>query len=452
MRAFVMGFIAVGIMVTAAAQAPAPPTPQKVITLHLSTKGQTRISPLLYGINYDWNAVPGGETTAFSNAMLSVAHTQIVRYPGGWNAEKYNWSNNTEIPWRHFSPIPGATADGILQHFPQASFITPSAVAIQNPAMTNRVAQLSEQLVSKYGDRVKIWEIGNEWFLQRGAKQHPEILQENLSRYAMLLNTVVPRMKAANPSIHIYVVAEWNSKKDAERLRQLTRRDVWAQIDGIAIHPYCGMKDDASSCALLQQRVAEIQSATHKHDIYSSEWAVVRNHTEDDFGIRNANYTLMAIRNLAMAGVEIGAYWPPVREIPALAFVSKDFNSAYPTGIVFGWMSEAYEGVALRVTGDADAAAARNNDTITVFVPSGEQGPELVRIDLTGMHLKGSASGTVLFSEQPDNIQTSWKASQAPLSVKLTTEADGKRYAEFSLDPATPGRGSSYEIARIALR
>lgn len=452
MRKFLPLCFAATMITAATAQTPITTVPMRVVTLHVSMIGATPISPLLYGINYDWNAVPSTETEAFAEIMHSVAHVQAVRYPGGWNAEKYNWNNNTEIPWRHYSPIPGAPPEDILRLFHGVTFITPSAIAIENPERAGEVAKLSEQLVRKYGDRVKIWEIGNEWFLQRGAKKHPEILQENLSRYAMLLNAVVPQMKKANPSIQIYVVAEWNSKEDAARLRKLTRPHVWSMIDGIAIHPYCGMNDDASSCTLLQQRIAEIRAATGKKDIYSSEWAVVRNHTQDNFGIRNANFTLTAIRNLAMARVKVGAYWPPAREIPAMSFASRDLQSPYATGIVFGWMSQDYEGVALRVTGDVDAAAAMNQHVITVFVPSAEQGPEQVRIDLTGLPVQGAASARVLFSPAPNDIKVSWKATEADLPVKVERESDGKRYVDFTLNPGTPGRGSAYEIARVTLR
>lgn len=449
---FLKLLLSCGMIVVASAQTHVASQLQKVVTLHLSMSGGVPISPLLYGINYDWNAVPGTQTETFAHVMHSVAHVHAVRYPGGWNAEKYNWSDNTETRWPHYSPVPGATPTELLPLFQNVTFITPSAIAIQNPARADEVAQLSAQLVKKFSSQVKIWEIGNEWFLQRGAKQHPDILQENLSRYAMLLNQVVPRMKKANPSIHIYVVAEWNSQADAARLRKLTRPKVWDQIDGIAIHPYCGTQDDASSCTLLQKRIEEIRSATGKQDIYASEWAVVRNHTKDNFGIHNASFTLTAIRNMAMAGVKIGAYWPPAREIPAMSFVSRDLSTPYATGIVFGWMSTAYEGIALPVEGDMNAAAAQDHKSITVFVPSAEQGPEQVRIDLTNLPVHGVTSGKVLFSAEPDDIQVSWQASEVVLPVKITQEADGKRYAEFILDPGTPGRGRAYEIAYVTLR
>lgn len=444
--------LAFGLVSAAIAQSPAVTPPVKLVTLHVEMEGSTPISPLLYGVNYDWNAIPGTDLDAFAEAMHSFAHVNAVRYPGGWNAEKYNWDNNTEIPWRHFSPIPGAPPERVLGLFQGVTFITPSAAAIEDPAKAGEIAQTSEQLVRKFGDRVKVWEIGNEWFLQRGAKQHPEILQQNLERYASLLNEVVPRMKQADSSIHIYIVAEWNSKEDAARLRHLTNPSVWAEIDGIAIHPYCGMDDDESACTLLQQRIADIRSATGKEDIYSSEWSVVRNHTKDDFGMHNANFTLKAIRDLAMAQVKVGAYWPPAREIPAMSLVSNDLRTPYATGTVFGWMSKDYEGAALRVTGDVDAAAAYNNHTITLFVPSAEQGPEQIRVDLTDLPVHSLGSATVLYSAQPNEIQVSWRAAEVPLPVKIKREADGRQYAEFVLDPGSPDRGTSYEIARVSLR
>ncbi len=426
--------------------------PVRTVTLHLALGASVPISPTLYGVNYDWNAIPSTMTQQFARTMHVTAEVHTVRYPGGWNAEHYDWLNNKEQQWRHYSPIQGASPAQILHDFSGVTFITPSLSAITNPSMDERVATISEALVKQYGDRVKVWEIGNEWFLQRGAKHNRQILQQNIDRYAELLDVVVPRMKRANPRIRIYVAAEWNDKSDTLRLHRLTDPGVWAQIDGIAIHPYCGMTPDESSCTTLQQRIADVRSATGKQNIYASEWAVVRSHTDDDFGIRNANFTLIAIRNLTMARVKYAAYWPPAREIPALSFVSRSLDQPYATGIVFGWMSHYYEGAALTVTGDSDAAAADDHGNVTIFVPSAEQGPERVRIELNGTHLHHIVVSRVLSSGEPNDIHVSWRAHESPLPVTPTQDPHGGRYAEFILDPGTEGRGSAYEIARVTLR
>ncbi len=455
MRSRVSVFVATSLLVVcviASAQSSSPAGTMKVVTIHLSGKDAVPISPLLYGINYDWNAVSEGETAAFASSMQSVAHVTMVRYPGGWNAEHYDWSNNTETRWRHFSPATGASPATILRVFPQVSFITPSGIAISDPRRASEVAKLSSELVSRYGNQVKVWEIGNEWFLQRGAKNDRQKLLENLRLYAALLNQVVPPMKKANPSIQIYAMAEWNSVEDARILRKLTTRKVWSQIDGISIHPYCGTSPDESACTLLQPRIASLRAATHKDAVYASEWAVVRNHSKDDFGIHNANATLAAIQDMAFARVRIATYWPPVREIPALGFVSRDFSTPLATGILYGWMSKYYEGVALHTSGDCLAAAARNHGQVTVFVPSATQGPEQVQIDIAGMGLHQVVTAKVLVSASPDDLHQSGHAIVAMLPVRMIRSGNGDEMVNFTLDPGTNGRGQSYEIARVILQ
>ncbi len=428
---------------------PPHPDPGRVVTIKINAHNGVPIHRLLYGINYDWNAVPAARIKAFAQSMRYLADATIVRYPGGWNAEAFNWNNNTERPWSKVSKVPGANPNTILKLFPEMSFITPSAGAIKNSAEAASVAELSANLVQRYGSRVRFWEIGNEWWLQRGGKKNKAVRERNLKRYAHLLDVVVPEMKKADPAIRIFATAEWQNPADMRRLRYLTGAGVWKQIYGVSLHTYCGII--RVLCSSLPAAIAKIRAASGKSFIYSSEWAVVRHDTPRDFGIRNASYTVDAIRDMAFAGIQLGAYWPPVREIPALAFESANYKIPFATGIVFGWMSRFYEGLALRVAGDTRAVAALDNGKLTVIVPSYSERRTIFRISLRGTAMRRIVSARVLFSDAPNARVNAIPATIATLPVRFIRVKDGETYVQFTLNPGIKGRGSAYEIARVVL-
>jgi hypothetical protein len=421
------------------------------VNISVSMKDAVPISPLLYGINYDWDKITASEFPAFSAAMSDVAHVSMVRSPSGWNAEVYDWDTNTETG-RRAPAQPGAKADAVLAAFPVRTFISPSQNAIADPSQIGATAEQSARLVRMYGSQVRYWEIGNEWWLQKGAKEDKEKRAYNLREYAALIDVAVSAMKKANPSIQIFVGGEWTKPDDFSTLRRLTGAAIWKQITGIYVHPYCGTTDPQTLCSSLPERLAAVRAASGKQVIYASEWAVARKLSTDDYGIRNAIFTVSALRDLAFARVQLAAYWPPVKVLPALAFTSADFQKPFPTGVVFGWMSKWYEGKALHTAGDPLAVAATRGGEVTVIVPTADAGPQTVTIRLVGVGIHRIVSAEVLYADDPDNLQASARNHVVDLPAAVMDDKDGGRSVRFTLDPGTPGRGKAFEVARVTLR
>ena len=198
--------------------------------------------------------------------------------------------------------------------------------------------------------------------------------------------------------------------------------------------------------------VNEIKAVTEKQKIYDSEWAVVKRLSGDDYGIRNANETVLAIQDIALSHIAAATYWPTVKSVPELNFVSEDFRQPFATGVVFGWMSQYYRGQALRTGGDLVAAVAKSSGGVTVLVPSRSIGPRTVRILLTGTGLSRVVSAEVMYSERPDEPSESRLVSISPLPTQIRRGGGGKGWVEFAMNPGTPGRGSNWEIARVTLR
>ena len=68
----------------------------RISEVSISTTPVGPISPLLYGVNYVWHLVPAAEFRQFDEMVRDLAHSSLVRYPGGWAAEWYDWATNTE--------------------------------------------------------------------------------------------------------------------------------------------------------------------------------------------------------------------------------------------------------------------------------------------------------------------------------------------------------------------
>lgn len=423
----------------------------RAATVTISNDPGIAISPLLYGVNYVWDKVPDGTFEAFWGAMGGIAHASLMRYLGGWGAEAYDWSNNTESDFRATDAPgapPGAAPDEFLTRAPTASFITPSKAGVANPDADAQIAQMSAALVSQYGGRVKYWEIGNEWWLQGRAKKDAQTRSRNLDNYARLVAVVAPAMKAADPSIKVFATADWVSPADIIEMRHIAG-PAWQSVDGISLHTYCGTLDPERLCAALPAGVAAVRTASGKQMIYASEWSVTKGMNPDDDGIQNAALTVAALRDMAFAGIALGAYWPPVKMVDATAFVSGDYQAPYATGIAFGWMSRYYEGMALRTGGDVASVAARDGRNVTVIVPSGAPGMLHVRILLTGTGLHEVSSAEVLYTTGGEGrTGRPGYVTELPSSVR---EEAGESYAEFDLNPGTPGRGGADEIALVHL-
>ncbi len=410
------------------------------------------ISPSLYGINYVWDKIPGDSFGQFQSLIARVTHYSFARYPGGWNGERLDWTQNVET--KQAPAEPGVDAPTFLAAVPAATFIVPSNKPVAHPEAAENFAQRSANLVALYGRDVTVWEIGNEWWLQNGAAQSDSKRASNLANYANYLSVVVPAMKAVDPNIQIYVSADWEHPEQFATLRQLTSPQAWSEVSGISVHTYCGSQDPARLCSLLPERIAQSRAAADKQAVYDSEWAVPVQQTQNSSGIQNAIYTMIAFQELAKAGVQMAAYWPPVRNVPGMSLIDADYSDGYATGYLFGWLRQGYEGTAMTASGNLPAIAARNGDQVSVFVAALSQSPSRVSIDLAGTGLHQVVSASVMFAAAPQDLrgEDSRKVMIVALPVTIGTGADGAPDAELTLNPASANRGSGDEIARITLR
>jgi len=431
------------------------------ITLSSAPAGP--ISPNIYGVNYVWHLIPATDFARFVGTMQNGVGTTLMRYPGGWAAEAYDWDNNTyRVGPNGETAVPNLEADSLvgspgidpksfLSVVPSASFVVPSASAIKDPTQVAATAQTSASLAARYGGRVGIWEIGNEWWLQRGAKNNAEIRAENLMRYAALVAQTAPAMKAAAPKIALYVTGEWTHPEDFATLRRLVGPRAWSAVDGVSIHPYCGNLDPDTLCSRLPERAQAIRAAAGKTLIYASEWSLGTKVTSNDYGIRNANQMIAAFRALAEARIQTAAYWPPVRSVPGTVLVSKTYDRVFATGMLFKWMSQYYRGALIPTTGPLPSAAARYHGETTIFIASMGSKFARVRIPLAGTGLNKVEDAEVMFADNPDDPDPSRMAKTRPLPTRILTGKDGALTVECELGVSAARPSPSWDILRITL-
>jgi hypothetical protein len=435
----------------------------------LSAEGGTPISPLLYGVNYDWNLVPAGLFPAYAASMADAGY-RLVRYPGGFNAEHYDWSTNTETPWGKWDGgEAGVSPVTLLATVPAASFITPSAAALAKEggaAAIPSLATLSSNLVSTYASQVKLWEIGNEPWRSGGGLNDRATEEHDLASYAALVKTVAPTLKAQDPSILVYATWDWfpANQDDWSTLVSLVGPTAWASVDGIAIHPYCGTDPTEPLCSQIPSQIKLMSAAMGKTNFFVSEWSVTVSDTADaaidqSFGIKNASELALAYQALAQAGVYASTYWPSnARGVPGgrTAFFSVDYSKTMFDGALFTLLTHVYTGTALPTLGIPALASRRADGSVAVIVPTQpSMGPwqETVTISLRGTGLHGASQtepSTVLYSANPDLVSA--VPQKSPLPVVDFVDPNGDPAVRFVVNPGTAGRGSSWEIASVVLR
>ena len=315
--------------------------------------------------------------------------------------------------------------------------MTPSLPATRDPSRIGPLTDRTVRLVKRFGGRVRLWEIGNEWWLQRGAKNNAVARAENFDRYAALLASVVPAIKAADPQAVVFATGEWTRPEEFGRLRDAVGPAGWAAVDGISIHPYCGNLDPDTLCSLIPQQVAAIRTASGKSRIYASEWSLGTNVTDNDWGIRNAGLTVGAFRQLAAARVSEAAYWPPMRGAPEIALMTTD-GQPTATGMLFGWVSRALRGEMVPVS-DPSALAGRAGGEVTVLVPAVGGGPVTVELPLARFGVREVVSAEVLRAGDPDDPVRAREAAVTTLPAQVN-----EGMARFSL--------RAWDIAKVVLR
>lgn len=405
------------------------------------------INPEIYGVNYDWNVVADQEYGSYNAELRDVTHFTLQRFPAGWDAEWYDWDSNRTPGWKKSPADPGADAATVMATSPAVSIVTPSKDTVKDPERVGSDVDKTLNIVRKFGDRAAAWEIGNEWWLQSGAKQNPTVRKQNLQSYSRLVTAVVPQIMALQPGAKIFVTGDWQQPEEIGAIRSIVGEPLWGQVRGIAVHIYCGTVNPETNCKRVPDQLAKVQAVSGKSEIYASEWNVPRRLTHNNFGMPHANEIGIAIGILVRSGVDLAAYWPPVRILPSLALISSDFQRPEATGLLFGWLAEGFRGSMVETRGALPSIAAVEDGKVGVFVFSRDQNRHSVSVALPTTSCRRKVTGSVMYAASADG---SGEPRVADLALGIVGERT-RCYVTFVLNPGTSNRGSGWEIARISV-
>jgi len=430
------------------------------------------IHPHLYGANNAWCFVTSAQFNAFCQSLRKNAGVTLLRFPGGFESESYNWTTNTLNPrYRRRPKHPGATPQQAISAMGAGniSFVlrTFDAFRANTPEAFNYWAHIAAGLVKQYGAAVYDWELGNEWYHFGGAVKHYDVF---VRRYARLVAHFVPIIRQAASTlshrIHLYISFNWARPEDVAVMRKIIPPGIWAQIDGFNIHAYSGFDPGkrkyytAPPIDGIASRIAELKRLTGIDRVYASEWMAALNDNEHFGGIKNAAYMMQIMGQFAQAGVACAAYWPsvmPGHHIPQPNRVTllADEPGWFPDadGQMMYWLSESFLGRVLPTAihnSKARAIAARRPDGITsVFIAAGPERYQKISISLTGKRIAKIVRSRVMWAD--DAHLDIGPAHTAVLPAKIVPAQFGNR-CSITLNVGGPHRGSAWEIGLIELK
>ncbi len=401
------------------------------------------ISIQTYGVNNYWDQVTSARFPAFDNKLNELGYS-LLRFPGGFESEYYDWNNNTTPGYPRAPLIPGATPAQVISAAPSASFVVRTREYMRNPTTANRtlVGDAAVSAVNTYKDQVNIWEIGNEWWLFGGDRATLK------QRYIDIAKHVATRIKEVHPTSTVYITGDWTQPTEFTSIKNGFGTAAWANVDGISLHVYAGDVDADNHIDNIQPRIAQIKSITGKNKIYVSEWAPSKAYTGNKSNLQAANVMFQNMWHMQRAGVDAAAYWPPSPAgIPGLNLMNFNFTQIFPTGTAFSWMSTDMIGASLSTTyQEIPAVSSRDGNRLVVFLLGYDKGSYDVTVNLVGYSVRRIIESKVMYSSDP-TLNTTPSVADAG-AIRLN--ASGSK-VKVTINKGGANRGTSYEIIRLVL-
>ncbi len=366
------------------------------IILTVNTNDGIDINPEIFGVNNDWRQITNVGFSNFSNILKSINST-LIRYPGGWESEYYNWDTNSTPNWNNKPNVPGASIQTLKNNSNNYSIVIPTADAMNeeigsskfNIAIEN-LKTTAEKAITKSNIKDGIVEIGNEWWLQyAGGVTRLEKLNK-YTNIAMNLAEFIAE-NFPNRTFKLLVNGDYTQPNEFTIMKSKFTK-AYNQIDGVALHTYVGYQSTTHSMANLEQRIKECANNFNpqKNFIYLSEWMPSRDYNERALYMQAANIIPDIIQIYARSGANAAAYWPPINSsIPGLGLTNWNYSLVYPVGQIFGELAESYKGKSLKTTSNKFhiSASLNDNETVVLFITGGNQPFAKVGVVLEGFEI-----------------------------------------------------------------
>ena len=367
-------------------------TSSKLTQLSIDYSDPKPIKPEIYGVNNDWRRITGSMYTSFQSALEEINY-KLIRFPGGFESEYYDWSENRTPDWPNKPDIPGADISAIKQSNPNAiSIVIPIRLAmletVYSASWEDAIEKLkleAEEAVELTGaDNILSVEIGNEWWLQF-AGQNVE-REDKLLKYTEIAKRLALHLRNKFPEapFKILVNGDYTEPQEFALIRDVFGPNL-DDIDGMALHIYTGYDSETHNIRDLQKKIDDCQANLGKTYLSLSEWAPAKAYNNGKVYAQGANLLVEQIYEHALAEADEAAFWPPTNPaIPGLGLFNFQLTLTYPTAQLFKDMATDFNGEALGVVdGDVRGAAASNKDgNIVIYITGMEEPYTTVTLDI----------------------------------------------------------------------
>ncbi|MCT2582316.1 hypothetical protein [Actinophytocola gossypii] len=426
--------------------------PKAAVHAYVYPNNRVPLQPTVYGVNNEWRQITHAEFPAFAEKMRTFNY-KMLRFPGGWESEHYDWATNRTPGWTHVPDVPGANATQAKNAAPNLAFVTRTAPYLDNPtsANLNALANQARDLVLAHGDKVKYWLVGNEWWLQWGGGTDRAV---KLRRYATVARAITNRIKATDPTAKVYVTGDWTRPTEFSAIKAVfDANSSWPNVDGIDLHVYSG--DDQAQpthYSNIAPNLAAIKSRTGKNAIFVSEWAATKGHSTDNKrALRSVNNMVLVMHTLIRAGATAMTYWPAPDIAQGIGLVNEESGgyTDLPHGQAFRWMATSMSYHSLQTTGTPDTAASNNTvaKSITVLIPTKTLANQPVTVHFANTDITSVASAQAMWMPNPDTPKEPARITNIPTTLDTANDT-----ITVTANPGTANRGSSYELIRLILR
>lgn len=416
------------------------------------------VHPGIYGASWirDWD---GKQLEDFASVFQNNGVT-CSRFPGGWESERYDYHENKyyrtwnwkgkELTWK--GPDADTFIETMRRHKVEPTLVvrTERCINEEDEPKIIEEAEYAAGIVAKYAAYVRIWEIGNEWYLMGKNKA-----DSRRKQYAKIVNEYVPRMLAAAPGIKIYITVDWHFPEDVKPLRSMINPEVWSNIQGLTLHMYSGEPGPDNPEAhkhmkYIEERLKRIRTLSGGKGFYVSEWNASVRVSDGRRGIVRSNIFLEVFDNiLKSGGWEYGALWAYKDAAPNALTMKKTFD-LNSTGVLLSWLSKGMRGYRVPVQGVPDgivATAALAGNKVVLFLAARESEPREVRIRVNGLRWSRGV-GRAMYNKGDHLKDKTPLVSRFPITIKGTGNT---KTACFRINSGGETRGSKWEIVQIVL-
>ncbi len=354
------------------------------------------ISPQLYGVNNQWDSIHSYKFNTFINQLKNINYS-LIRFPGGWESEHYDWSKN--INTKNPQATQGASIHQVKialgqnhDNRPKLSIVVPTELAMREKQWSNAwyaniqkcKREAEDAIILSGANNILNVEIGNEWWLQwagekcgkpddpQYAATYEECRKRKLGKYAHTARRIAQHIatKFPNANFNLLVNGDYTRPHEFTKIKNVFG-DKINIIDGVALHAYAGYNTNTHYIPNLVNLITQCKNNLGKDYVSLSEWAPSKAYNQDKRFAEAANILVEQLYEFARAGANDAAFWSPRNDdIWGLGLFDRNFNIQWPTAQLLGDMAVSFRGEVLGVQDGSmrGVASKLNNGNIVVYV------------------------------------------------------------------------------------